>query len=127
MSGNFDSIYVLNIEKKILLNINDVPGNYFNLLKPWNGMSTFIIGSNKYGQFFLIRNYGNIFPIKKLPFVDSFFILDFDRQKSSLSALPFSYTNWAVNIRFVNDTLLCLSNTPACMVFFVHYNSNTWR
>ena len=113
--GNFDSIYVLNVEQKTLLNINKVKGNYLDLLKPWSSNGSFAITSNKHGQLFVMKSYN----------ADSIFILDLEKQKHVASAVPFSSNNWISNMHLVNDSLLIFSASTPSGIYFSKFNRQT--
>jgi signal transduction histidine kinase/ligand-binding sensor domain-containing protein len=95
-----DSIYLLNVEAKKILNINALNNNEFNLFKKWNGLGKYVVGSNQAGRFYFI---------KYSPSIDSLFVIDFPTQKYSSSGLPPSISNhidYASPIMFLNDQLL---------------------
>lgn len=116
MQGAFHVIYLLNIEKRTLQNINNIAGNEFNLLKPWNGNESYVMGSNSRGQFFFIR-YSKA--------VDSLFIIDLPRQKLSSSALPFhvqGFIHWPSRIIPLNDTTLAITLNYQNGIYFINLN-----
>ncbi len=116
--GNFDSIYVLNIEKKTMFNINNVQGNEFNLFKPWNGNQGYVMDNNSQGQFFFIRY---ISP------VDSLLIIDFVRQKAIAAALPFSvekYIHYGCRVIPINDSVLAITSNFFNGIFLTGHDKN---
>lgn len=117
MTGAYHLMYLLNIEKSTLQNINDIPGNEFNLFKPWNGNESYVMGSNRQGQFFFIRYYQP---------VDSLFIIDLPRQKTSASALPFhvqGFIHWPSLVIPFNDTTLAVTLNYQNGIYFMKFNS----
>lgn len=121
MIGTFHLMYLLNIEKKTLQNINEVPGNEFNLFKPWNGNESYVMGSNSQGQFFFIRYYQP---------VDSLFIIDLPHQKLSVSALPFhveGFIHWPSQIIPFNDSVLAVTLNYQNGIYLIKFNSSNLK
>ena len=121
--GNFGFFYVLNIEKKSLRNILDIPGSEFELLKRWYGKISVVLGFNSAGQFFFIK-YVPIY----VPSVDSIFIVDLLHKTTSVAALPFSVKDkiqWESKINFVTDSLLSISTEGHQGIYLFKFDSKT--
>ena len=121
MIGTFHLMYLLNIEKRTLQNINDIAGNEFNLFKPWNGNESYVMGNNHKGQFFFIRYYHP---------VDSIFIIDLPRQKLSVSALPFhveGFIHWPSRIIAFNDSTLAVTLNYQNGIYLMKFNSSNLK